>query len=361
MISTGGRLCRRPAGRIDVRHVVVVGVVVASLCACGGGPPAQVAAVATYFDSTGRDDVLSGGVKLIPITTPKGTFRVWTKRVGNNPRVKVLLLHGGPGGTHEYLEAFDSYFPAAGIEYYYYDQLGSYYSDQPNEPELWEVPRFVDEVEQVRRALGLDAGNFYLYGSSWGGILAIEYALAHHDDLKALVVSNMMASCPAYDEYAEKVLMPAMDQAALAEIKALEAAGDYQNPRYLGLLTQHHYVHHFLRMPAGQWPDPVMRTFKHLNADVYVPMQGPSELGIGGKLERWDRTADLGRITVPTLVIGARHDTMDPKHMEWMAGAFGRGRYHYCPNGSHLAMYDDQQVYFEGLIEFIRDVDEGRF
>ena len=106
---------------------------------------------ADYLDYTGRDDLLSGGVKLIPVGTPKGTFRVWTKRIGNSPTMKVLLLHGEPGSTHEYLEAFDSYFPAAGIEYYYYDQLGSHYSDQPDEPELWEVPRFVEEVEQVRK------------------------------------------------------------------------------------------------------------------------------------------------------------------------------------------------------------------
>src|SRR5438552_616520 len=123
-----------------------------------------------YLDYSGRDDVLSGGVKMIPVETSKGSFRVWTKRIGNHPTMKVLLLHGGPGVTHEYLEAFHSSFPAAGIEYYYYDQLGSYYSDQPNEPELWQLPRFVDEVEQVRQARGLDRENFYLYGHSWGGI-----------------------------------------------------------------------------------------------------------------------------------------------------------------------------------------------
>jgi hypothetical protein len=93
----------------------------------------------SYFDQSGRDDVLSGGVKLVPITTPKGEFRVWTKRTGNNPKVKILLLHGGPGATHEYFEACDSYFPAAGIEYYYYDQLGSTYSDQPDDPDLQHV------------------------------------------------------------------------------------------------------------------------------------------------------------------------------------------------------------------------------
>src|SRR4030095_11588296 len=116
---------------------------------------AQPAAPATYFDNAMRDDVLSGGVKMLPITTPRGSFHVWTKRIGNNPRIKVLLLHGGPGMTHEYLEAFDSYFPGEGIEYYYYDQLGSTYSDQPNDPELWTLPRVVEEVEQVRKALKL--------------------------------------------------------------------------------------------------------------------------------------------------------------------------------------------------------------
>jgi proline iminopeptidase len=311
----------------------------------------------SYFDQSGRDDVLSGGVKLIPIDTPKGKFRVWTKRIGNNPKVKVLLLHGGPGATHEYLEACDSYLPAAGIEYYYYDQLGSTYSDQPDDPDLWEIPRFVDEVEQVRLALGLDRTNFYLFGQSWGGALAIEYALKYQQHLKALVISNMMSSVPAYNAYAEGVLMPAMDQDALAEIKRLEAAKAFDDPRYMELLMEHHYVHHVLRMPPEAWPEPVSRMIAHMNSAIYVPMQGPSELGASGKLLHWDRTADLPNISVPALVIGARHDTMDPGHMEMMANRIPRGTYLYCPDGSHLAMYDDQVTYFDGIVNFIRSVE----
>ncbi len=334
-----------------MRKVVLL-VAVAMALACAHVP--------SYFDNAGRTDVFSGGVRMIPIQTPKGTFRVWTKRVGNNPRIKVLLLHGGPGVTHEYLEVFDSYFPAAGIEYYYYDQLGSYYSDQPNEPSLWETARFVEEVEQVRRALGLDRSNFYLYGQSWGGILAIEYALEYGQNLKGLIVSNMMASIPKYNEYARKVIMPAMDQAALAEIQALEASGKTDEPRYMQLLMPHHYEKHLLRLPADQWPDPVNRAFRHLNPAIYVPMQGPSELGASGKLEHWDRTADVSKITAPTLVIGAKYDTMDPEHMRWMSTQFPHGRFLYCPNGSHLAEYDDQKTYFAGLIDFIKDVDGGR-
>lgn len=340
-----------------MKRIVLLAAAALILQACSGESPSNQTAASNYVDYSGRDDVLSGGVKMIPVDTPKGTFRVWTKRIGNHPTMKVLLLHGGPGMTHEYLEAFDSFFPAASIEYYYYDQLGSYYSDQPEEPDLWELPRFVEEIEQVRQALGLDREAFYLYGHSWGGILAIEYALKYQKNLKGLVISNMMASIPAYNEYAEKVLMPGMNPDVLAEIKGYEEAEDYENPRYMELLIEHHYVHHILRMPPEQWPDPVNRAFKHVNPNVYVPMQGPSELGASGKLVDWDRTAELGKIEVPTLVIGARYDSMDPEHMEWMAGAVTDGRYLYCPNGSHLAQYDDQEVYFEGLIEFIRDVD----
>ena len=331
------------------------------ISACGANAPAPDPSTARYFDPAGRDDLLAGGVRRIPITTPKGTFTVWTKRVGNHPTIKLLLLHGGPGATHEYFEAFDSYLPAAGIEYYYYDQLGSHYSDQPDAPDLWELPRFVEEVEQVRQALGLTRDNFYLLGHSWGGILAMEYALAYQQHVKGLVISNMMASIPAYNEYATRVLMPAMDPAVLAEIKTLEAAKDYKNPRYLELLNAHHYVHHVLRMPIDRWPDPALRGFNHINQAIYIPMQGPSELGASGKLERWDRTADLGKITVPALVIGAAHDTMDPAHMKQLAASVARGRYLHCPNGSHLAMYDDQEIYVRGLIQFLRDVDGKRF
>jgi proline iminopeptidase len=295
---------------------------------------------------------------MIPISTPAGPQRVWIKRVGNNPSLRVLLLHGGPGSTHEYLEACDSYLPAAEVEYYYYDQLGSGFSDQPAEPSLWELVRFVDEVEQVRRALGLDRESFVLYGQSWGGILAIEYALAYQQHLRGLVISNMMASVPAYNAYAEQVLMPEMDQAALAEIKTLEASGQTEDPRYMELLAEQHYVHHVLRMPPEQWPDPVQRGFAHINPDIYVSMQGPSELGISAsaKLAHWDRTAELASIDVPTLVIGARYDTMDPAHMEMMAGRLPQGRYLYCPRGSHLAMYDDQEAYFAGLTSFLSTI-----
>ncbi len=346
-----------------MKNILALLLTAITLQGCAGRPAEETPAARrnSYLDYSGRDDVLSGGVRLIPITTPKGRFNVWTKRIGNNPSVKLLLLHGGPGATHEYFEALDSYLPGAGIEYYYYDQLGSAYSDQPKEPDLWDIPRFVDEVEQVRQALGLDKNNFYLLGHSWGGVLAIEYALKHQQHLKGLIISNMMASGPAYNEYANKVLMPEMDQKILAEVKALEARKDYANPRYMELLIPLHYEKHILRMPAAEWPDPLNRAFKHLNQNIYIPLQGPSELGLSGKLLTWDRVADLPKIAAPTLVIGAKYDTMDPAHMEMISKKVRNGRYLFCPQGSHMAMYDDQKTYAEGLIKFIGDVDEGSF
>jgi len=290
---------------------------------------------------------------MIPVDTPRGTFRVWTKRVGTNPDLKVLLLHGGPGSSDELYECFDGRFPGAGIEYYYYDQLGSFRSDQPEEPTLWDLARFVDEVDQVRQALGLDRDNFVLLGQSWGGLLAMEYAVHHQAHLKGLVISNMMSSARLYNAYAADVLMPAMDQPALAEIKRLESIGATDDPRYEGLLMEHHYTWHVCRMPVEEWPDPVVRGIAHINPAIYVPMQGPSELGLRGTLEDWDRSQDLATIDVPTLVIGATHDTMDPGHMRWMSEQLPKGRYLHCPDGSHLAQFDDPQHYFPGLIDFL--------
>lgn len=302
-------------------------------------------------DETGHD-----GVRLIPITTDWGTYEVWTRKAGSNPTAKVLLLHGGPAATSEYFEVLDRYFDAAGIEYYHYDQLGSARSDQPENDSLWTIERFVDEVEQVRTALGLGPDNFFLLGHSWGGILAMEYALKHQDQLKGLIISNMMASAIAYDAYAENVLGPMLPPEVLGEIKALEAAQDFDNPRYEELLMQHFYPEHVLRMPPEEWPQPVLNAFGGMNKHIYVLMQGPSEFGIAGTLETWDRSGDLPRITVPTLVIGAEHDTMDPSYMEWMAGQVQNGEYLYCPNGSHMAMWDDELTYANGVTGFVQRV-----
>ena len=154
------------------RYAPTAVVVAALLWGCAPeAPPPGMESASSYFDNTGRDDVLSGGVKTDPHRDARtAPFRVWTKRVGNNPTIKVLLLHGGPVGDPRVLRGFRlATCPGAGIEYYYYDQLGSYYCDQPDDPELWTIERFVDEVEQVRLALGLDAATSTCWASRGAG------------------------------------------------------------------------------------------------------------------------------------------------------------------------------------------------
>ena len=303
--------------------------------------------------------IQTGGVKMISIVTPVGKFKVWTKRFGNNPTIKVLLLHGGPGGTHEFFESFESFFPQQGFEFYEYDQLGSYFSEQPKDSSLWTAERFVEEVEQVRVALGMNKDNFYLLGHSWGGILAMEYALKYQANLKGLIISNMMSSCPLYGKYADEVLAKQMNPKVLDTIRAMEAKGDFKNPKYMELLMPNFYNEHLCRL--NPWPENLQRAMPHMNEVIYTMMQGPSEFGVGGRLAKWDRSKDLPQIKVPTLTIGGKHDTMDPEHMKWMATQVENGRSLICPEGSHCSMWDDQSHYFPGLIQFISEVDAGSF
>lgn len=311
------------------------------------------------YHASADSGVQTGGVKMITIETSVGKFNVWTKKFGNNPKIKVLLLHGGPGGTHEFFESFESFFPKEGIEFYEYDQLGSYFSDKPTDSSLWTTERFVEEVEQVRKALGLNKDNFYLLGHSWGGILATEYALKYQANIKGLIISNMMASCPAYGKYADDVLAKQMDKKVLDTIRAIEAKGDFSNPKYMELLTTNFYNEHLCRLK--QWPEALNRAFPHINSQIYVMMQGPSEFGVSGRLENWDRSKDLPQLKIPTLTIGGKYDTMDPEYMKWMATQVQQGDSLICPNGSHCSMWDDQQPYFTGLIKFIKTVDDGSF
>ena len=321
-------------------------------------PATSASATASYFANT-ETGVQDGNVRMIPISTPKGQFKVWTKRFGNNPKIKVLLLNGGPGATHEYFECMENFLPQEGIEFIYYDQLGCGNSDNPKDTAMWSLPRYVEEVEQVRQALKLDNTNFYLLGHSWGGILAAEYALKYQQNLKGLIISNMMMSCPAYGKYAQEVLAKQMKPEVLAEIRQIEAKKDFQNPRYMALLMPNFYAEHICRLPLDQWPEPITRSFSKMNQSLYVTMQGPSEFGVSGKLLNWDRTADLPKLSVPVLSIGGKYDTMDPEHMRMIASKVQKGNALICPQGSHMSLYDDQQTYFKGLITFLKSVNEG--
>ncbi len=336
----------------SISNIAIGLLLLAALFRCSSPAPESKPGNVSYFEPSDTG-IQNGGVKMIPIQTPKGVFNVWTKRIGNNPTCKLLLLNGGPGMTHEYLECFESFLPKEGIEIIYYDQLACGNSDNPKDTSLYDLDRYVEEVEQIRTALKLDSSNFYLLGHSWGGILGMQYALKYQNKMKGLIISSMMASCPAYGKYANDVLAKQMPPAVLDTIRTIEENKDFSNPKYMALLMPHFYKQHILRME--EWPEPLNRSFSKINSELYVIMQGPSEFGVSGKLTNWDVSGQLKTLRIPTLVIGAKWDTMDPAYMEWMSKQIPGGRFLLCKNGSHMCMYDDQQTYFTGLTSFLKN------
>ena len=302
-----------------------------------GAPGRSVAAGAT---------LKANGERMIPVEG--GKYRVWTRKVGNSP-TKVLTLHGGPGFSHLYLNCFEDFLPGAGIEFYFYDQLGCLFSDNPNDPSLWTLARYTDEVEQVRRGLGLE--NFILYGHSWGGMLAYEYALKYPQHLRAVVISNMVASIPRYESYVARF----KDELSAADRKILdkyEAAKQYDAPEYQKLVNDRIYTKHLCR--SDPWPAPVELAFRFVNDKIYNYLQGPSEFVITGTLKNWDRMRDLKNIKTKALVMGARYDEMDPEEVRRIAASMPNARAAISDRGSHLCMYDDQEWYFRELISFLK-------
>ena len=289
-------------------------------------------------------EVQNGGVKMIAVCG--GKYKVWTKKVGSG-KIKVLLLHGGPGLTHEYFECMESYLPQAGLEFYYYDQLGSHYSDQPTDTALWSVERFTDEVEEVRAGLGLDS--FYLMGHSWGGMLAMEYGIKYPTHLQGVIISNMTASIPDYVVYINKLRdkLPAAD---VAKMKQYEAANQSNEAAYQKLVQELYNLYICRLMP---WPEPLTRSFAHINSQVYNTMQGNNEFVVTGKFKNWTAWDRLPQIKCRTLVIGSKYDEMDPAEIEKMGKLIPHATVLLC-QGSHMSMWDDQQRYMEGLIKFLR-------
>jgi proline iminopeptidase len=282
-------------------------------------------------------------------------YNVWTKRVGDGP-LRMLMLHGGPGLTHEYLECFENFLPRERVEFYYYDQLGSGLSDRPKDVSLWTVDRFREEVEQVRLDLGLD--DFFLYGHSWGGILGIEYALKYQRHLKALIISDMTASAASYQKYLTK-LREKFPLEIRKVLEDYEARGEYGAAEYQEAMDKYFYNKYMCRLKP--WPEPFVRANRHTNTKVFDNIHGPNEFVATGTAKGWDRWKDLPDIRVPTLLLVGRYDTMSVRDIHRMGRLMPNSRVIVCKNGSHLSMYDDQQTYFGELLKFMEDVELNKF
>ena len=337
-----------------MKKIMLFVLVIAAAGACTQTPATtDTALVATQKDTGGT--VKTGGVKMITID---GKYKVWTKKIGEG-KIKVLLLHGGPGFTHDYFECFEDFLPAAGIEFYYYDQLGTGNSDIPTDTALWNIPRYVEEVEQVRKGLGLD--QFYLLGHSWGSMLAMEYLQQYQGHVKAAVLSNMTAGIKSYQTYAAKLKEQFLTKQEIKTFDSLDRLKLYDSPQYQELLMSKLYTEMICRIPLEDWPEPLMRAFKKANHAIYIQMQGVDEFHVTGNFRGWEMWDSLPNIKVPTLVLGGIHDEMNPDDMIKEGKLIPNSRTYLCPGGSHLSMYDDQQNYFAALLRFLKEVESNQF
>jgi proline iminopeptidase len=334
----------------------LIGALLISVCiwSCNQSPD-TVDNNSTQNSKDASCEVKTGGCKMILVD---GKYNVWTKKIGDG-KIKVLLLHGGPGFTHDYFECFEDFLPKEGIEFYYYDQLGVGNSDIPSDTSLWNIPRYVEEVEQVRKGLGLE--DFYLLGHSWGSMLAMEYLQKYQSHVKAAVLSNMTAGIKSYISYSDKQKNEFLSKKELATFDSLDMLKLYDSPEYQNLLMNKLYTRNVCRMPVENWPEPLMRAFKKANHSIYIHMQGVDEFHVTGNFKDWEMWDRLPNIKVPTLVLGGIYDEMNPEDMKREGQLIPNSRTYLCPNGGHLSMYDDQRNYFTNLVAFLKDVDGNKF
>jgi len=277
--------------------------------------------------------------------------RVWVNVVGSGRRPPLLVLHGGPGAGHDYLEPLADL--AADRPVVFYDQLGCGRSDKPDNPALWTVDRFVAEVEAVRRALNLN--QFHLYGHSWGGWLAIEYLLGQPRGVQAVVLASTSTSAAQFVAGTRhlRTLLPADVQRVL---DYYESIGDFTAPEYLDAVNVF-YLNFFCRLDP--YPDALLRSGANVDGNqVYATMNGPNEFSITGNLASWDRTSQVCRIKNPVLLTRGRYDEFDVPCTDTLEQLLPRSERVEFANSAHMAMLEEPRAYTQALSAFLSTWDK---
>lgn len=298
---------------------------------------------------------MAEGTKII---TLDNGYHLWTRTVGHGD-IKLLCLHGGPGGTHEYWENFGDELADLGVEVSMYDQLGSFYSDQPDysDPEIAEkyltYDYFLEEVEEVRQKLGLD--NFYLIGQSWGGALVQMYAAKYGKHLKGAIISSMVDEIDEYVTSINARRLEKLGAEKVAYMEKIEAAGNLEDKTYQEYVDILNAEYIDRKQPVA-----ISHLVPTMATPVYNAFQGDNEFVITGKLKDWHFREHLKEITVPTLITFGEHETMPISTAEIMQKEIPNSRLVTTPNGGHHHMIDNAPVYFAHLKQFIKDVENGK-
>jgi proline iminopeptidase len=320
-------------------------------------------------DSTYYSKIAAPDTKMISVYN--GKYKVFTQKIGNG-KVNLLLLHGGPENTHEYFENFPEQLKQAGVTVYFYDQLGSYFSDTPDDSTIWNVARFVEEVEEVRRALKID--RFYLLGHSWGGMLAELYAARYGQHLKGLILSNVPGFFANDTKYLSSVIdsmenVVRRQATLLPQFKNNKAQVDSISKRLkLADTTTHKaltrqfnkaadslFVRTMYYHKEGKMPEPLIRNFRHLR---FESLEKYNFNPFGA-----DYKEALQQIKTPTLLIGGKNDFLHPEAYHDIKRIMTKAkvRVYISPTGAHFTMWDDSEYYFKELSRFIYEVEGGIF
>ncbi|MDQ2902076.1 MAG: proline iminopeptidase-family hydrolase [Chloroflexota bacterium] len=284
---------------------------------------------------------------------PVEGYRVWYRIVGGggeHEHTPLLLLHGGPGAPHDYLENLEA-LASDTRRVIFYDQLGCGRSDQPDDTSLWRVERFVEELATMRRELELE--RVHILGQSWGGMLAIEYMLTRPQGVASLILSNTTSSIPMWVAEANRLradLPPAVNATLLRH----EEAGTTDSAEYVDAM-QVFYQRHVARVPL---PDYVQRAFDTISP-VYYYMNGPSEFHVIGPIKDWDRTDRLHEIQVPTLILSGRYDESTPAINEVLRRGIAGSEWVILENSSHLSHVEEPELYMQTVQAFLKRVEES--
>jgi L-proline amide hydrolase len=283
--------------------------------------------------------------------------RIWYRVVGEDVpgRFPLLTLHGGPGAAHDCIEPLGE-LSAEGRSVIFYDQLGCGRSDKPHDTTLWTIELFLDELDSVRSALGLE--RIHLFGLSWGGMLAMEYALRHPAGLLSLILASAPSSMSRWTSEANRLrqMLPSSVQETLV---LHEREGSTDSPEYQQAMLVF-YERHVCRMKP--WPDPVQRSIDQLmaNPEVYLTMNGPSEFHVTGTLKDWSVLERLGEISVPTLVTCGRHDECTPEMSAETAAAIPGAKLVVFEDSAHFAHAEEPERYRQIVGEFLSKVETAQ-
>jgi proline-specific peptidase len=277
--------------------------------------------------------------------------KIWYQRLaggmdGIDDATPLLLLHGGPGAGHDYLENLAQLATVRPV--IFYDQLGCGKSDQPDDRSLWTIERSAQEIDELRAHLGLDS--IHLLGQSYGGFLAIEYLLSKPAGVETAILSNTAASVPQFVAETRRLReeLPADVQATLTKY---EATGDFHHPDYEAALAVFNEKH-LLRLPVA--PEFVLRSFENLIDNVvYETMFGPNDLVAVGNLKDWDRIDQLDKISLPTLVAVGRHDELTPACAETIHAGIAGSELVIFEESSHLPHIEEEERYLSVVSEFL--------